>query len=64
MMNKRKITMAIALAIWLSLSTYFAAFEIDDRLRMHYNTKEQVEKNTLDDVKKMVKDTPAGKELL
>lgn len=52
-----------AIALWLITSTYFAAFEIDDRLAIHYSSKTKQQQMTVNEVEKSIQNTPAGKVL-
>ena len=49
------IKLKLFIAIWLIASTYFAAFEIDDRLAVYYSNKKEVNGMT---VGKVVKAMP------
>ena len=52
-----------SVALWLIISTYFAAFEIDDRLAIHYASKTKQQQMTVSEVEKSIQNTPAGKVL-
>lgn len=58
----RKWKVQAFLIAWSLVATYFAVFEIDDRLRSYY-TVSSFQGMTMTDIQDMIKDTPAGKSL-
>lgn len=51
----------IVLFAWGSIASYFAAFEIDSRLRRHYTSADIVAGMTIGDIKDALEGTPAVK---